>query len=232
MHTITKNNMNQLIVSIVAVLCLAGLGGCDETERPVENNAQTVQDGGTQIQDAATKKPEAPDAKEEKFPQSPETDPLVSFDVPEGWEYRNEQLQGGPFGAIWETGSSIGEVNKVNLQIHNIFIGGDEEAERFSRESYESAHCVDPYCEPVKGWPSPEFKVIELPGGITLYADIAPTSTEKFWYSRDEQSAYSWGTDFTFSKNGYVFFAYLSDRVDLYTEEMDLITSTLETEDR
>lgn len=218
-----------MIVSIVAILCLAGLSGCDETQRPAENPAQTAQDSGSQIQDAATKKP---DAKEGKWPQSPDTDPLVSFEVPEGWEYRNEQLQGGPFGAIWETGLPIGEINKVNLQIHNIFIGGNEEAERFSRESYESEHCVEPYCKPVEGWPSSEFKVIELSDGITLYADIAPTSIEKFWYSRDEQSVYSWGTDFTFSKNGYVFYAYLSDRVDLYIDELELITTTLETEDR
>lgn len=226
-------------VAVVLSAIALALSGCEPAEdqtgkllmMPGTGGGQTDADGGTAVNDGGNGTEEGGAGKDAEpvAPVLPEKDPAVTFEVPEGWQYRNEQYQNGPFGATWDTGSTIGQVERVNLQIHDIYLGDEKEAERIARERYDS-RCFDPPCDPVEGWPASEFRIIELPGGTKLYGDIMATSIDKFRYSRDEQSPYSWGSDFTFSKNGYVFDTYFSDRPDLYIEEFDLITSTLQTE--
>jgi len=210
-----------VVISAILLTTFAlALSGCTTEEQKITTpDTQETQDAGVEKDDIVK-------------PVLPEKEPRISFEVPKEWMYRNEQSIGGPSGATWTVNSNIGQTQDMSLEIHNIYVGNDKEAEEISRHRYEGSICNGkPNCKSVEGWPPSKFKVIKLASGVTLYGDIAPMSIDKFRYSRDEESPYSWGSDFTFSKGGYVFDTYLSDRIDLYTKDFELITRTLKIEE-
>lgn len=229
MNHLTQKSMNKILTTATIFFCISFLGGCDTSLESTEDLFN--RDGGTKQQNDGGISNKTPDATGDLDITEAGNDPLLSFDVPESWTYINEQENGGLIGATLEVDTEISSINKVNFQIHDIYVGDDDLAKDIAEKHYESTKCVEPYCEPTEGWPNSDFKSLKLPNGITIYANISPTSIENHWYSK-EDSNYSWSSDFTFSKNGYVMFAYLSDRIDLYIDEFETITSTLETKNR
>ena len=73
------------------------------------------------------------------------------------------------------------------------------------------------------GSPANEFHTLELTSGVSLFADISPNT---YWQSHGASDEPTWGSVFAYSADGHVINFYLSDRVDLYTEELDVIART------
>jgi hypothetical protein len=241
-HTITHKTMHK-IITLTAVLLLAVLfSGCTEDEGASsvtpKTNIQTTPD-----QDAASNNNDANAETQNEGEEGQVADagssnqkkygvPYISFEAPKGWEYRNEQDMDGPVGAIWDTKRTERDwVTKVSLQFVETMTnkGNEADAEAVAREYHKySAECDGQLpCEAADGWPSGEFKILELPSGTKVYLSIGPFTIDKFRYSKEEDTPYSWGTVGFFHKDGYVYSFSLGDRADLYTQELDKIITTL-----
>lgn len=140
----------------------------------------------------------------------------VSFDLPAGWvlvddepDYKSARL---------DRPSKDGSVPYVKLELikSGIIAGGNESAGERIRDHFDARSTG----EAVAGWPNAEFTTLTLASGLELHASISP---DNYWLSHGDAKTLAWGSVFAFSRDGYVVQFYLSDRVDLYQDDMDAI---------
>lgn len=139
-----------------------------------------------------------------------EVDPTVSFDLPPGWELL-EKRPG--YTAAWaKTSTKDGVGPYVKLETTSVVSEGDEQTAKLHVLAYHDNGAAVP------GWPANEFHSIVMPNGTTVYASIV---SDDFWPGQ-----LSWVSSIAYSKDGYLITMYLSDRADLYVEELDTITKS------
>ncbi len=217
-------------VSLLAVSFSVVLTGCDD-DMPVETSTPPAlqNDAGQQDKESDSSNKEY----YEKAPTIPKVIPKVSFDVPKGWLYRNEQDQGGPFGATLDVKDFAPDDETdhiVSYMVSNVFVGDEKEAERLIRHY---AECYDENGCPVgDDWVANEYKEIPLSCGINLYAAIHAMAEHRYvYYSRDTKTDKSWGSMIAFSKGGYVFEGEFSDRPDFYIPELTKMICSFKVEE-
>lgn len=143
----------------------------------------------------------------------------ASFDLPAGWTLIDDQP--GYVTARLDQPTKDGNGPYVKLEVipAEIFGGDDDVARTHVRRRFEASQNGVSSVP----WPTSEFQELSLPSGITVYAYITP---ENYWFTHGDAQQVSWGSLFAYSRDGYVVNFYLSDRVDLYQDEMDLIAKT------
>jgi hypothetical protein len=157
----------------------------------------------------------------------------VEFQVDEPWEYRDDQPT-GPVGAILDTGAPDFPDPRVLLQLSpsRIVAGDADVAEQLAKSAFGANHpCASRGdCNPDLGALTPVLRPLALPSGTTAWAIMHPSGMTKTHFTRDPSSPASWGSLVVFDKAGRVFEFLLSDRADLYVDELDLVASTLRVE--
>jgi hypothetical protein len=142
-----------------------------------------------------------------------ETEPQVSFDLPEGWTLLRERP--GYIAVLSDGPSKIGTSPQVKLETmpQGVLVGGEQDAEEYIKAFHEQRSPGEITSE----WPANEYLTADLPSGATIYADISP---DIFWSAPD---SVSWSSVLAYTADGNVIVMYLGDRADLYIDELDLI---------
>ncbi|WP_146660722.1 hypothetical protein [Enhygromyxa salina] len=141
--------------------------------------------------------------------------PHVSFDLPEDWKIIHEQ----PGYIVVLGDSDLGAPVKLEIGPHTITPGNESDARALIVEMHEFAAPK----VPVEGWAAHEFTEYTLADGKTIFVHMQPDT-----YARAHGTAAedAWGSQVAYEADEHVINLYLSDRADLYLDELNIIVGT------
>lgn len=142
--------------------------------------------------------------------------PHVSFDLPEDWKIIHEQ-PGYIVAALGD--SDPGASVKLEIGPHTITPGNENDARSLIVEMHEFAAPK----VPIEGWAAHEFAEYTLADGQTIFVHMQPDTYARAHATGAEDA---WGSQVAYEADGHVISLYLSDRADLYLDELNTIVST------
>lgn len=143
----------------------------------------------------------------------------ATFDVPPGWEVLAEEPGYLALRSPAATRDGVGPYVKLEVVPGGIFPGASLDA----RDHIERLHASRSRDGAGTRWPASELRTLSLGEDIDAYLEISP---DNYWLAHGMSDQLSWATNLAYARDGHVINLLLSDRAELYPEELALIART------